>query len=140
MRSHGVPSFPDPDSGGNLPKGDAAQLGVSSSQLQTAQRACRTVLPDTGGSFEDQARNCFETTACPQALVQRILDVQRGYSRCMRSRGVPNWPDPTVDAQGRPGFVISNTTINTGSAQWMAADKTCERLVGIAGEVPVDVG
>jgi len=22
----------------------------------------------------------------------------------MRSRGVPGWPDPTVDSEGRPGF------------------------------------
>ncbi len=25
----------------------------------------------------------------------------------MRRHGVPNWPDPTVDAEGRPGFAIS---------------------------------
>jgi hypothetical protein len=28
----------------------------------------------------------------------------RRFSRCMRSHGVPNWPDPTVDSEGRPGF------------------------------------
>ena len=27
MRSHGVPNFPDPDSSGQLPKGDAQHLG-----------------------------------------------------------------------------------------------------------------
>jgi hypothetical protein len=48
--------------------------------------------------------------------------------------------DPTVDSQGRPGFVIGNTSIDIGSAQWMAADKSPEHPVGIAGEVPVDVG
>jgi hypothetical protein len=26
------------------------------------------------------------------------------YSHCMRSHGVPNWPDPTVDSEGRPVF------------------------------------
>jgi hypothetical protein len=25
----------------------------------------------------------------------------------MRSHGVPNWPDPSIDSQGRPVFAIS---------------------------------
>ena len=29
------------------------------------------------------------------------------FARCMRAHGVPNWPDPTIDSQGRPVFAIS---------------------------------
>ena len=41
MRSHGVPKFPDPGSGGQVPKADPQVLGISSSQLQAAQRTCQ---------------------------------------------------------------------------------------------------
>src|ERR1700729_669715 len=37
MRSPGGPNYPDPGSDGALPKGDAQQFGVSSSQLQAAE-------------------------------------------------------------------------------------------------------
>ena len=143
MRAHGVPSFPDPDSSGHLPKGDAQGFGVSTSRLEAAQRACQRMLPSTGGSFQQETDDCFTAGACPRALVQRILDVQRNYSRCMRSHGFPNWPDPTTDSQGRPYFDISRAGIredDTRSSRWTSADRECERLVGIDGDVPVDLG
>jgi hypothetical protein len=37
-------------------------------------------------------------------MVQRVLNDMRMLARCMRSHGVPNWPDPTVDSEGRPDF------------------------------------
>ena len=143
MRSHGVPNFPDPDSSGQLPKGDAHRFGVSSSQLQTAQRTCQHLLPNTAGSFRQQTQQCLLAGDCPQALVQQILTVQRRYARCMRSHGFPNWPDPTIDPQGRPYFNVSRAGISeadTRSAQWTSSDRECERLVGIGGDVPVDLG
>jgi hypothetical protein len=103
MRSHGVPNYPDPDSSGQLPKGSAQQFGVSSAQLQTAQNACLHLLP-TAGSFQQQSQQCFSAGNCPQALVQQILTVQRKFAQCMRSHGVPNWPDPSLDSEGRPIF------------------------------------
>lgn len=143
MRSHGVPGFPDADRSGNLPKGDAHTFGVSSVQLQTAQRACQHVLPNTGGSFQQETDQCLVAGNCPQALVQQILTVQRRYSRCMRSHGFPNWPDPTVDPQGRPFFDVSKAGMSeadTRSARWTSSDRVCERLVGVGGDVPVDLG
>ena len=50
VRSHGVPNFPYPNSSGEFPKGSAQELGVSSSQFQAAQAACRHLYPDDGGS------------------------------------------------------------------------------------------
>jgi hypothetical protein len=108
LRSHGVPSFPDPDSTGNLPKADAQQLGVSSEQLQTAEQTCRPLLPDTGSAINaGSTQQCMESDDCPQALVQHVLAEERRFAQCMRSHGVPNWPDPSIDAQGRPVFRIS---------------------------------
>ena len=105
MRSNGVPSYPDPDSNGNLPKTDAQQLGVSSPVFQAATRACQHLFPNNGGSLNEQSLvECESAGVCPQSLVQQLVNAMRSFARCMRSHGVPNWPDPTVDSEGRPYF------------------------------------
>jgi hypothetical protein len=104
MRSHGVPDFPDPPSSGVVPKSDPQELGVSSSRLEAAQRDCQHLYPTNGGAIGASLRQCEETGDCPQAMVQRVLNDMRMLARCMRSHGVPNWPDPTVDSEGRPDF------------------------------------
>jgi hypothetical protein len=107
MRSHGVPNFPDP-TGGVPPKVTAQELGVSSSRLQVAQGACQHLLPATGGSLTASSlQQCYLAGVCPQALVQQALSAGREFAQCMRSHGVPDWPDPTLDAQGRPLFNIN---------------------------------
>ena len=108
MRSHGVPNYPDPDSSGQLPKPDAHHLGVNSTQLQATQQACQHLLPNTGRAINvGSVQQCMEADDCPRALVQQVLTQERRFARCMRSRGVPNWPDPVTDSQGRPVFAIS---------------------------------
>jgi hypothetical protein len=84
MRSHGVSSFPDPNSSGTIPKDKVVPL-ASSPQFQVAQRACQHLLPNT---------NPPRTT---HAEVQAALSGMVRFAACMRSRGVQNWPDPTVD-------------------------------------------
>ncbi len=133
MRSHGVPNYPDPDISGQLPKTSAQQLGVSSSQYQAAQRACQPLLPNTGSmSFEQQIQQCYQAGDCPQALVQQILTAQRKYARCMRSHGLPNFPDPTIDSEGRPVFVISISKnldgLNPHSLRYRSKEDVCQRL------------
>jgi hypothetical protein len=108
MRAHGVPNFPDPDSGGNLPKADAQRLGVSDSQLQTAEQACQHLLPNTGSAINiGSVQQRMEAADCPQFLVQQTLAEERLFAQCMRGHGVPNWPDPSIDSRGRPVFKIS---------------------------------
>ncbi len=139
MRSHGVPDYPDPGSGGTLPKPGAQAFGVSSSQFSAAQRACQHLLPATGASIQQ----CEMTGDCPQAVVQQALNVMRKYARCIRSHGVPNWPDPTIDSQGRPFFDVSNVGIThqyTHSTLFESKDRVCERLVGGSAGVPVPLG
>jgi hypothetical protein len=108
MRSHGVPNYPDPDSSGQLPKPDAHHLGVSTTQLQASQRTCQHLLPNTGRAINaGSISQCMMADDCPQALVQHLLTEERSFAGCMRSHGVPNWPDPITDSQGRPAFAIS---------------------------------
>jgi hypothetical protein len=130
VRSHGVPDFPDPASGGGIPKAVAQQLGVSQSRLQAAQNACRPLLPDAT-SFEQQARQCLTAGACPPALVQQMLSADRTFARCMRSHGVPGWPDPSLDSQGRPRFNLITAGIThsqTHSPPISGHLGTCQRL------------
>jgi hypothetical protein len=102
MRSHGVSRFPDPDSRGVLPKTDLQRLGVTSSQLNAAQRACQNLLPN-GGSIEQ----CESAGVCSPVVTQQMLNAGLRFAQCMRSHGVQRWPDPTADSQGRVAFAIS---------------------------------
>ena len=133
IRSHGVPNYPDPASGVVLPKTSAQQLGVSSSQLQAAQSACHYLLPNTGWSLPQQAQQCVSAGDWPPALVQRMLTSGRTFAACMRSHGVPNWPDPSIDTgayQGVPFFDLSKEGINDHSPQIRSKMAECGRLTG----------
>ena len=134
MRTHKVPNYPDPDGSGTLPKTSAQQLGVSSSAFNAAQRACQHLLPNnTGGSFDQQVRQCYLAGVCPPALVQRMLTVGRKFALCMRNHGVPNWPDPTLDSEGKPFFNLSShgfTRSEWHSSQMRAKGDECARVAG----------
>jgi hypothetical protein len=129
MRSHGVPNFPDPTSVG-LPKANPQQFGVSSSQLQAAQAACAHLLPNAS-SFQQQAQQCMVAGNCPPALVHQMLTAERKFAQCMRSHGVPNWPDPSLDSQRRPIFNLTTVGIThsqTHSPPMTTTIATCQRL------------
>jgi hypothetical protein len=140
MRAHGVPNYPDPDRSGRLPKTSADQLGVGGSQYQSAQRACRDLLP-TGGSFEQDFQQCVAAANCPPALVQQALTVQREFARCMRDHGVPKWPDPKIGPGGAPFFPVSAAGLSrqyTHSAEITSKVQQCESAAH--GPVPVLMG
>jgi hypothetical protein len=132
-----VPSFPDPNADGRPLEVDAQQVGVGDSLYQTAEQACRRVLP-TGGTLVQQTHQCLLYGACPEALVQQLLTLERRYAGCMRSHGVPNWPDPSISAKGgRPVFDVTGAGIDLQSAdspQFQSKDRECRRLTG--GSVP----
>jgi hypothetical protein len=82
IRSHGVPLWPDPESSGSFAKSALTphQLGVSSSQIGTAQKACVSLAPT------------YSATPQPHVLAQALR-----FSRCMRAHGAANFPDPESD-------------------------------------------
>ena len=49
------------------------------------------------------------------------------YARCMRSHGVPNYPDPNPN--GGLGAALAQLGINPNSPQFQATLRTCNRLV-----------
>jgi hypothetical protein len=132
MRSQGVPDYPDPDSSGQLPKGDAQQFGVSTSRYQAAQQACQHLFP-TGGSPQQQDAQCMQNNDCTQAQVQQMMTADLKLARCMRSHGVPNFPDPANGGSGGPFFPISSVGISEAASRtphFLAELDQCARVAG----------
>jgi hypothetical protein len=121
VRSHGVPSFPDPQAGASNAKfPNAQQLRVSNSQLSTAENACQHLLP---AGTDDQF---------PAAEVPILERAMLPFASCMRSRGVRNFPDPAVDSEGRPFFPLSTAGISLNyshSQRFTAVVDECQHLV-----------
>jgi hypothetical protein len=110
MRSHGVPRYPDPTSNG-LVKESLQQLEVSSSRFQSASSACNHLLPG-GGSGPSPAQ------------VQQVRAEALEFSQCVRSHGVPNFPDPGSDGRIPDPASVG---INQGSPKFEAANQACRR-------------
>jgi len=110
MRSQGLAEFPDPDSDGTLPKVTPQQLEVSSSAFRSAQDACAHLLqPST-------------------AQAQQTLDGMQDFARCMRSHGVRNWPDPSLDSKKEPVFDLRGR-VNPDTPQADRTSAECEHLL-----------
>jgi hypothetical protein len=86
MRAHGVPTFPDPDATGGIPKEQvvAASRG-NPNTFKEASTACGHLLPN--GSFA-APENAQQTRA-------QLAD-ELSFARCMRRNGVSGFPDPTA--------------------------------------------
>jgi hypothetical protein len=89
MRSHGLPSFPDPQhyADGNV-KLTMHQVG-NTPQFRQAINACNQLLPANGGGGSQQ-------TAAQQ---RKQLEDELSFARCMRSHGITRFPDPTAQGQ-----------------------------------------
>jgi hypothetical protein len=135
MRSHGISKFPDPAGSGELPKVSLPQLGVSSSLFQSATTACQGLRP-AGGSPTQEA-DCLMLGSCPAAEVEQIRTAELKYAHCVRSHGVPNWPDPTLNSQGMPVFNVTQAGIGRQfihSSLFTTPNRECQRLA--AAPVP----
>jgi hypothetical protein len=92
MRRHGVPEFPNPqvvNKPGERGIHQAVPQGVGGSpQFKLAQGACKGILPspESGGAA---------SAAEQHSHAQTILD----FARCLRSHGVPDFPDPSAQGQ-----------------------------------------
>jgi hypothetical protein len=109
MRAHEVPAYPDPSSAGLLPKKTPQQLGVSSSEFQTAQGACIHLVPNGGQPTQSQ--------------VQQYRSVMLQYARCIRTHGVSNMPDP--DSRGHLD-IGPGTGVDVNGPRFQAAFRVCK--------------
>jgi hypothetical protein len=115
MRAHGEPSYPDPTSNGGFVI-DGKKDHLNGQQMQPANKTCQHLLPKTPPMTAAQQK---QVTA--QALK---------YVACMRTHGIPDMPDPVVNAQG-VGFRIGNGTVKGGpvSATVQNAMHACQKLL-----------
>lgn len=122
MRTHGVPAFPDPGSNGQISKAQILQLKVSTSVLQTAQRACGHLWP-------------YQPATGAQQRQQMADDLK--FAQCMRSHGLPGFPDPT-NSDGHVEFVISASRdgIDIHSPQVLAKAHACEHVLPAGTGLP----
>jgi len=109
VQAHGVPAYPDPSSDGLLPKKTPAELGVSSTELAAAQKACVHLAPNGGRPNEAQ--------------VARYRTIMLAYARCMRAHGVANMPDP--DSRGHLA-IGPGTPVAISSPAFQAAFAVCK--------------
>ena len=120
MRKNGVSNFPDPDSQGRLKitsgvrNGQKFGVDVNSPQFKKAQQACQKLQPKGGRpSPQEQAKE-------RQTMLK--------FSQCMRSHGVPKYPDPKFPAGGGSLMTIGKD-VNPNSPQFAAAQRACQKLV-----------
>lgn len=91
MHSHGVPSFPDPDASGDIPKVKVVPL-AGSPQFQVAQRSCQHLFSGRQESAQQKRTRLADALA---------------FARCMRARGFPNFPDPSNSGVLSPQMVTA---------------------------------
>ena len=95
MHSHGIKSFPDPTSGTGGPglslatspgSGTVIADGItfSGAAFDAAAKACAKLLPGGGGPPP------------PPTAQQKQQALE--FAECLRTHGVPNFPDPTFSA------------------------------------------
>jgi hypothetical protein len=125
MRSHGIQDFPDPvtSPGGGvafqIDGGPGSDLNRNNPTFKAAEQACQSLLPGAG--------------RVPGPVSPQKLAAEVSWARCMRSHGLPNFPDP--DAQG----VFDSAGFDENSPAFQTASNACRSLQP-AGPTPVGPG
>ena len=87
MRENGVAKFPDPKDGHLILRaGPGTGIDPESAQFQAADKACHHLAP--AGSSDEKGPS--------KKRQQEAL----ATARCMRTHGVPDWPDPEFEGGG----------------------------------------
>jgi hypothetical protein len=117
MRSHGVPSFPDPGADGTIQVPSTIDDG--SPIVRGAYRACHSLAPSEG-SITGQG---------PTMSQAQLL----AFAKCMRSHDVPAFPDPQV-VNGHINMHLTAGQIDPRSPVVTAAMAACRSKLGPAGQ------
>jgi len=128
MRGHGVPNFPDPSTSGGYTlasngslEGNGPAVNIDGSQVQAAYGDCRHLLP--GGPSISQLEQDVQQE---QQRQEQLLPALLKYAQCVRSHGVPNFPDPGQGTQSPAP--AKGAAVNPNSPQVQAALSACQNL------------
>ena len=111
VRAHGVPHFPDPDTSGSFNFG----VDVSAEVFTNAVNACKALQPPGSLSSKRSPRQ--------QSAALR-------FAQCVRTHGVPDFPDPV---NGQPlinTYHIPSSTKPGGMSILNAATHKCGSVLG----------
>jgi hypothetical protein len=115
MRADGVPNFPDLGNNGTRIEGGGQTISINGVSVnapayRAARQKCQKYLPHTQGS-----------------PAQAAQQQQRGvkFARCMRSHGVPNFPDPKVVSSHGDNQQVYLPGVNPQSPAFQTAAKAC---------------
>ena len=114
MRSHGVPNFPDPNAQGTLTITVSKSLDPSAPLFQKAEGDCEHLVPASSQQGPSPA------------LQQRIKQRALAFAACMRSHGVPGYPDPTFTAGGVSQSTSKGDGVDPNSPTFKHAQQTCQ--------------
>jgi hypothetical protein len=106
MRSHGVGNYPDPDSNNIL---KTQGIDKNSPTYTAAARACRSLAP----------------TPAPPAMQAQAQAQMLAFAKCMRSHGVPAFPDPQIE-NGVMQMRVTPGQIDPNSPIVKAAIEACQ--------------
>jgi hypothetical protein len=124
MRAHGVSNFPDPGGSGGV---QIQGTGLPQSPaFQTAQRVCQKYLPNDGQPHAMSEANRVRAVA---------------FSKCMRTHGEPDFPDPLLGTPSGSTLVFSlrgmqfaaGPGLNPGSPAFRQAAADCGLQLPPAG-------
>lgn len=114
MRKNGVPNLPEPNGKGGLLFGEGGAINPSSPAFQRAANACRRFAP--GGT----------ATAAAQAPARAAR-----FGKCMRSHGLPNFPDPKTIGGNFTVQIPAN--VDPNSPQFQTAIHACQSVSPFPG-------
>jgi hypothetical protein len=116
MRTHGEPDFPEPVEGRLVIHGSPnSGLDPGSAQFQSAMRSCQSMAPRGGPASPAQSAE-FQAKALK-------------FSACMRTHGVPGFPDPVISGNGIRLTLNKASGIDPRSPQFQAAQRACQSLM-----------
>ncbi|MGH2873376.1 MAG: hypothetical protein ACRDL5_13070, partial [Solirubrobacteraceae bacterium] len=116
MRANGVPNFPDLRGGGMLLEANGHSsllvngVTVNAPAFATARTKCQRYLP-------------HQQAGPTQAAQQQQRDLK--FAKCMRSHGVPNFPDPQVSSSSANNHVARLPAGIARSPAFQTAAKAC---------------
>jgi hypothetical protein len=138
MRSHGVPTFPDPNasggytltSNGSIEGTGGSPIDIDNSQAQAAYGDCRHLLPGAPSIAQLEQRVQQEQQARARALPGLLK-----WEQCVRSHGVPTFNLGLGGQSPAPG---QGGAVNPDSPAFQSALTACQHLLPPGAHVSVN--